>query len=371
MKTLKRSLAALLALCVLAGVLAATAFAEGSYRVSGQFFTLNRPADWEGKVLTEEYPENPRYTFRVFHRASRESEGAGVLFALQCWEDFDFVVMPHYMVAGVLSDGEKCWYLVAGLPSDVQAAIAYMDEYFSLYNEETFREIFDTLEPAEGLTYEPMDPALLERMQLRAEYGNALHLAIGFNELPDGTPILPEGWDGDMANNRFAVWDVDGDGQEELLISVEDSYMAGMCTVIYRGDDYPLAEELRAFPVPEFFEGGLARSYASHNQTWGMSCWPYSLWRFDGETKLYTELASVYSWDRELSETDFDGTPFPAAADRDGNGTVYSITDENGQRWVDDADYFAWEDELLGGAAPMEIPWMALTSENVETLIGG
>ncbi len=369
MKTARIAFCLLLVLCLCLTPL--SAFAMGTeLRVETADYTLQLPDTWEGKVLTELREHDGHEILKVYHRASHEMEGAGTLFQLWAWDDMSFVGMPSYMVAGVLTDGETARYLVACLPTDVQAALTVMDEYASLYDRETFREIFDAIEPREGLRFEPIDPELLKQAQTRFEYINALYIAIGFNELPDGTPIAPEDWGGAMENNRFAVCDVDGDGEEDLLISVEDSVMAGMATVVYRLEDYRLIEELRTFPVPEFFEGGLARSYASHNQSYGMSCWPYSLWRFNEETKRYDQVASVYSWDREVSDTAYDGTPFPAERDLDDNGTVYSITDIEGERWVDDADYLAWEAEQFGGGKALELDWLALTGDNIDTMLG-
>ena len=369
MKLAKIALSLLLALCLCLAPL--TALAMGTeLRVETADYTLQLPDAWEGKVLTELRESDGHEILQVYHRASHEKEGAGTLFQLWAWDDLSFVAMPSYMVAGVLTDGETERYLVACLPTDVQAALDVIDEYASLYDRAVFREIFDAIEPREGLRFEPIDPELLAAAQLRFEYANALHIAIGFNELPDGSPIVPEDWDGSMENNRFAIADVDGDGEEELLISVEDSFMAGMMTVVYRLEDYRLVEELRVFPVPEFYEGGIARSYASHNHSYGMSCWPYGLWRFNEETRRFDQFASVYSWDRDISETAYDGSAFPGDADLDGNGTVYSVTDVDGARWLDDADYLAWEARQLGEGEALELEWFALTHDNVDTACG-
>ena len=209
---------------------------------------------------------------------------------------------------------------------------------------------------------------MLRAAQSRFEYANALSIVLGLNRLPDGSEAMPEDWSGDMANNRFAIYDVDGDGAEELLISIEDSYMAGMRTLIYcLGDDGLLTEELGVFPSAEYYEGGLVRAYASHNQTHGV-LWPYSLYRYDPVRNVYTQVASVYGWDKEMGETDFNGDPFPDAADLDGNGSVASLQDADGQRWIDDSELAQWEAEQLGDAAQLVIPWQAIIRSNVDAL---
>lgn len=372
MNTIKRSLVALLLLCLTVSCCAPAAFAEDTIRAEGTLFTLLLPADWEGKVLTQEDLSAAHPSFTVLHRASYESEGVGRLFSLRLWEDLSFVTLPSFLPAGILSDGERDWYLVAVLPTDMQAAFAYRDEYGTLSDREVFRRIFDTLEPAEGLSYRPLDEALAQAVQTaqaRFEYWNVLSYAAAFNRLPYQEEFLPADWDAKLENNRFAVCDVDGDGCEELLISVEDSYMAGMRTVVYRWTEQGIQEEYRAFPVPEFYPNGVARAFASHNHTNGMSCWPYELSRYDEQSQSFVPYAAVCSWDREFAETDYDGTPFPAEADADGNGTVYFIGGAfDDGAWVDDAAFLAWEAEQLGGEAPIEIPWQAFTGENIDTV---
>ena len=188
------------------------------------------------------------------------------------------------------------------------------------------------------------------------------------HELPDGAEILPEGWGGSLEDNRFAVCDVDGDGREELLFSVENSYMAGMRTAVYRMDGFELQEEMVAFPVPSFYEQGVARAFASHNQTHG-EAWPYELLRYNSETQVYDAVASVYSWDKAIAETDYDGTPFLDDADADGNGTVYCVTEGEDSRWMDDAAFAAWEQENFGALRELTIPWLRFTDDNINTLL--
>jgi hypothetical protein len=163
------------------------------------------------------------------------------------------------------------------------------------------------------------------------------------------------------------VIDVDGDGRDELLISVDNSYMAGMVTVVYGLDKGSVQEELSVFPGANFYTGGLVQSFASHNHTFG-ELWPYSLLRYDAQSGEYQPIADVYGWDREYSETDYEGNPFPADVDTDGNGSVVSITEGDSQRWVDDAAFRQWEAEQFSGAEEIQIPWLPITDENISTI---
>lgn len=338
------------------------------FLAEGRYFTLVLPPEWEDQVSVEERSFDGDYAMTFYHKQSHETEGAGRLFSLLLYDDTGFVGLPHYQAVGLLSDGEKEQYLIMDLPTDVQAAMDYMDEYFALYDTDQFLRICRNLRPAQGYSFREPDPALLRAAQARFEYANAMSIVLGLNRMPDGSEVMPEDWGGDMAKNRFAIYDVDGDGAEELLISVEDSYMAGMRTMIYCLDEnFQLKEELGIFPGAEYYAGGLVRAYASHNQTHGV-LWPYSLYRYDPVQNVYVQLASVYGWDKEYGDTDYNGDPFPTAADRNGNGSVASLQDAEGQRWIDDAELSAWEAEQFGGREPLVIPWQAITRENVDAL---
>ena len=62
-----------------------------------------------------------------------------------------------------------------------------------------------------------------------------VHDDLRWPELPDSGNI--EVWEpGTIEDEQFAVTDVDGDGEEELLVSVSNTYMAGMCEIIYGYD---------------------------------------------------------------------------------------------------------------------------------------
>ena len=336
--------------------------------VSGQFFTVYFPEYWEGQFITEEHEYSGRYSFDVFHTASREAEGGGFLFSLELWPDTLFVMLPHYRALGLLSDGSETLNLIAQFPTDVQAATGQFEAYGALYNQEAFQQIFDSLQPAAGWAREEMDETALYNLQSRYEYGNELYSFKFLNRLPDGGEIFPEDWFGSIEDNRFAVCDVDGDGREELLFSLDNSYVAGMRTMVYCWDESKLKEELCAFPVPTFYEQGWVQDFASHNQTFG-EAWPYTLLRYNPETQEYDVVASVYSWDRSMSETDYDGSPFPAAVDADGSGTVFCLTEGDTTRWIDDTEYLVWEQERFGSLPEITVPWLAFTDENISSLL--
>ena len=74
----------------------------------------------------------------------------------------------------------------------------------------------------------------------------------------------------------------------------------------------------------------------------------------------------VDAWEKMFSE---DG--FPDDVDRDGDGVVYFLMaygnyDTSGP--VDGAAYQQWRDSYIGGAAPLELPFVPLTEENIRAI---
>lgn len=196
----------------------------------------------------------------------------------------------------------------------------------------------------------------LQQAQIRHYYGGILSQITAGWQLPDGeldTSTLEDGF-GKMSDNRFAVTDIDGDGREELIIQYTNACMAGMFERIYDYD--PGSGELKCeflnFPALTYYSNGIIKAEWSHNQGRGES-WPYTLYRYDAASDSYVEVGSVDSWDKALSETWYEGQPFPDELDTDGDGTLFTIWEAG-----EEEDPYAYEkikynqadvDEWLGG----------------------
>lgn len=169
-------------------------------------------------------------------------------------------------------------------------------------------------------------------------------------------------------DEQFAICDVDGDGAEELLVSVSNTYMAGMRLAVYGYDaaSERVRLEIDGFPAVTFYPG-MMKMLSSHNQGHaGDVLWPYGVLTYDAQTDSYRVSCFVDAWDRNLSETDFEGNPYPEDIDVDNVGHVYLISDESGTRTLNQADFEKWEAELFAGKAEIPIPWQKLTAENIE-----
>ncbi len=95
--------------------------------------------------------------------------------------------------------------------------------------------------------------------------------------------ILPDGIDageqlGDMSENKFAVYDVDNDGKEELIVLYSTTITAGMGGYIFAYDSEAgaLQTELHEFPSLTFYNNGIVKALWSHNQGRAGDFWPYT-----------------------------------------------------------------------------------------------
>ncbi len=200
------------------------------------------------------------------------------------------------------------------------------------------------------------------RISARAVYRQALE-----GVLEDWKTSFP---DEDLSKNHFAIWDVDGDGREELILEHSSAaVMAGLSTEICGYVDGEWVTQLSEFPDLTFYGSGAVTAGWSHNQGMaGDSFWPYTLYQYDPASDTYIRVGMVDAWDKALRDTDYDGTPFPDDVDADGDGIVYYImTGGMYERKdpVDGPDHQAWLESYTAGTQPMEIPYQALTAENI------
>ena len=105
----------------------------------------------------------------------------------------------------------------------------------------------------------------------------------------------------DLAESQFTILDIDGDGEEELIIRYVSGPMGGMREVIYSfsGGDF-LTEELLEFPPLVYYDNGFIRADASHNQGDDTDGWPYVMYQYMGESDSYKEVGSGVSGDGSI-----------------------------------------------------------------------
>lgn len=188
--------------------------------------------------------------------------------------------------------------------------------------------------------------------------------------LPDGSDLgTSDGYD--LSENKFAVYDVDHDGRDELIFCFTTTSMAAMTAKIYDYDEASgnLYEELSAFPMLTFYDNATIGAGVSHNQGYAGEFWPYTFYIYDAESDTYKAEYFVDAWDKSLSDVNYNGEAFPDDADKDGDGIVYYLDAPDGSEQGDPMDkdaYDAWFNENAGSKE--EIPFQNLTEENISSI---
>ena len=204
-------------------------------------------------------------------------------------------------------------------------------------------------------------------------FGKALWDAYQQGILPDGTTLDYTGMES-AAENEFALCDVDGDGQEELLLRWTQACMAGMQMDVFGYKNGDIYTELTMFPSSTIYNNGVVVENWSHNQGLaGERFWPYSIYLYDRDADTYYAAGSVDAWDRNLVSEGF-----PADVDEDSDGMVYFLLPAN-EAWhytgsrpdypaVDGQAHEIWRSGFLGKAQPLKIHMQKLTEENIAAL---
>jgi hypothetical protein len=188
-----------------------------------------------------------------------------------------------------------------------------------------------------------------------------------------------------MQDNQFAIADVDGDGQEELIVCFMASSADEFRTSIYRYDESTgvCVEELQTaprenpgkYPGMTFYDNGVISVYLSTNPGREVceTIWPYSIYQWNGKSKSYDYVGTLYGLDKQLAVKA--GEEYPTAADTDGYGTVYYLVDDSatGQnadsKTMSRSKYESWYEKMFGGAAAKDITYLDMTDENIKSIL--
>lgn len=183
---------------------------------------------------------------------------------------------------------------------------------------------------------------------------------------PDGSAAPVDSAFGSMEGNYFAIDDVDGDGERELLISFTAGPMASQVLYICGYDEAAgaVTVKLTEFPAVSFYEGGYVEAQLSHNQGLaGDAVWPYTLYQYQNGS--FASAAFVDAWDVTLAEQDSSGQPFPADKDTDGDGIVFLVTQDETTKVLDGRDYESWRASLLDPDEPIPVTYYSVTRDNI------
>lgn len=225
-----------------------------------------------------------------------------------------------------------------------------------------------TIETVEG-TNQGETAAGTENESLEAYY-SVLETLYKTYILPDGTNL---GYDeiSDLSENQFAIYDIDQDGKEELIIVWTSTYTAGMSGIVYGYDNASgnMKTELFEYPAQTFYDNGVVEVLLSHNHGLAGNIddfWPYTFYRYDKSTDTYLCIAEVDAWNKEYYVLDYDGTPFPDELDADGDGILYRVTIGDDEKLIDLEEYKKWQESVIGGAKKVEIPFVKMTENSIQ-----
>lgn len=226
-----------------------------------------------------------------------------------------------------------------------------------------------TTEPAKLLSELLAEDESLQQAKRLAKYQDILGNIRYANRMPDGTSVWEDKkWKrGINATDWYSIYDVDKDGAEELVLSIsEDVSAIGLQGVVYGYNPVTdvLTQKLTASPWSEYYENKTVRDYR-YEYPPKSDFRSYRLWRYNAEKNVYEPAYWVSAWDKNYtkkSERIKSKKKFPAEYDKDGDGIVYYVTQEEpdgteGQTNImDQAEFDAWEAEQTGGAdaAPLQ-----------------
>ena len=233
----------------------------------------------------------------------------------------------------------------------------------------------DTLPEARPLRDAKADPAA------RAAFSDLLFKVIRENRLAyrgETRDNLLDTYMGSLASNSFALLDVDGDGSEELLLTVTGAVMANQGTYVFSHDDGARLPELEYVSfMPAFYDDGTAVSILSHNHGLAPGLegfWPYTVSAWQADQDIYDTVYEVDAWQKEYSESNYEGEHFPDETDEDGNGVVYMLY-EGGYggkvHYLDDEAYRLWNRRLSESKNRLEPRMRTLSEENAEAIRKG
>ncbi len=226
-----------------------------------------------------------------------------------------------------------------------------------------------TAQPGATMAAETPQPDAAKQQDYTA-YSEALENLMQNRITPDG---MPSDEQDSTTPSRFAVYDVDGDGSDELILLNHTATTAGTTGYVfdYSPEAGMIATELLESTDLTFYDNGIVLSKWSHNQGLAGDFWPYNVLQYDASIDCYRPYGAVDAWDKSVRDTNEEGQPFPTDIDKSGVGIVYYIREGGESEFgapVDQTEYSVWLDSIIGSAKELQIPYADLTAENVAML---
>jgi predicted nucleic acid-binding Zn ribbon protein len=162
----------------------------------------------------------------------------------------------------------------------------------------------------------------------------------------DGSEVMLEPSELNSTDNTFAIYDIDLDGMDELIILMAGTSMANANTVVYGYDESTdtVYKECDSWIYTDFYNDGTV--ITEYGQKGGYGEYRRDIYKYDAINDIYNYKGWYDEYDLEVfleyGTEDF----FPYEGDTDGNGLTYCIYDLDynfdGSTYVDDNVYEEW-----------------------------
>lgn len=213
-----------------------------------------------------------------------------------------------------------------------------------------------------------------DRSAMYAAYQFVLQ-QIAFEHIyPDGADTGFDSASGFIEDNHFAIFDINGDGVDELIVQFTTAPMAGNMETVYtyNESDNMVETLLTVFPAVTYYDNGLVKEEWSHGSGLaGEDYWPYTLYQYCGDSGTYEMLVEVNMWSKAIDTVDYKGDLYPEDIDTENAGTVFILTCDGTTETVSKSDYEAWLSEVMGDAHPIQIPYQSLNEDNIRAVCEG
>lgn len=209
----------------------------------------------------------------------------------------------------------------------------------------------------------PFDPTKIVS-EFSIEYKKAVEEMRGSGTTPDKRRVLrPEG--GAFTESDYAVFDVDCDGTDELVLRYLDGGKDSFCA-IYEYDVASTGFRCEFIEVmslkPVFYDNATIKATWEEDTGLNKEIPSFNIYTYDEAEDVYAYRGYVESWDLAAASDDTEGNAFPVKYDLDENGIVYSIQYDRDYEYsfiYDDSDYLSLSKNVYD-AKPLRPTWFSL-----------
>ena len=140
---------------------------------------------------------------------------------------------------------------------------------------------------------EQIEYSNLADIKINAPFLSVLEKIYDEHMLPDGTVLYNLDNEEQLAENRFAIFDIDSDGKDELIFSYTSGAMADVRDFIFdynqNAQEVMLEAEFSPSPATMYYNDGIVYEKGLHNQG-NEEPWPFSLYKYNSVIDKYEDI---------------------------------------------------------------------------------